>query len=338
MRLPPTRVPADWTCVPHHLPPDGELVPLANATARCSYYVADLTARSIGAALNTWHAFDVFLYDRCGRSCGWPEAPARMEYRLQKYAQRRGLPVHIPGALAARLSDEIDPERPLQTVHAVLRLAESATRRITTWSPGADYIEVTTARTWVRREKNTVGELHIVDYVTGDGTTGHSLRTAVLPADKALSVAGAAPEQPQLTSSAGWHEQPIDTAHPAIRYQDEVQSLRDDVRERLRLDQDSYRALVPIMQVSPLPHGGFQVGLELSAGLEVAGISLLAGALSRFARGLGADTGWEITAVGWTGVPCAANSPLLFPLFPAALQKLGRSDYWPYLPVTPETA
>ncbi|WP_410646192.1 hypothetical protein [Amycolatopsis sp. cmx-4-54] len=311
---------------------------LANVTARCSFYVADATARSIGAALNIWDSVDEFVYDRCGRSLGWPEPPARLEYRLRKYAQRRGLPVHVPGALAARLNDRLDPELSRPTVHAVLRLPESATRRIHPWSPGADYIEVTTARTWVRRDEQNVDELHIVNYVPGDLATGHSLQTGALSADQAFSFAGAAPDHPQRASAADWNEQPIDQAHPASRYLDEVQSLRDELRSRLLLEEYIYRTLVPIMQVSSLPQGGFEVGLELSAGPEVAGISLLAGALSRFARGLRAETGWEITAVGWTPVPCAANSPRLFPLFPAALQKLGLSDSWPYLPVTSETA
>ncbi|RSM68943.1 hypothetical protein DL991_40935 [Amycolatopsis sp. WAC 01375] len=65
------------------------------------------------------------------------------------------------------------------------------------------------------------------------------------------------------------------------------------------------------MQVSLLPQGGFQIGLELSAGPELDGISLLAGELSRLARGLGAESGWVISAVGWTPVPRATNSPLL---------------------------
>ncbi|WP_125789705.1 hypothetical protein [Amycolatopsis sp. WAC 01375] len=213
---------------------------LANVTARCSYYVADATARSIGAALNIWDSVDEFVYDRCGRSFGWPEPPARLEYRLRKYAQRRGLPVYIPGALAARLNDQLDPELSRPTVHAVLRLPESATRRIHPWSPGADYIAVTTARRWVRRDDKNAGALHLVHNATGNVAIGHPLRTAALPAGTALSFAGAAPEHPELTSSTGWREMPIDKAHPALRYQDEVRSLREELRERLRLGQDSY--------------------------------------------------------------------------------------------------
>ncbi|OXM56418.1 hypothetical protein CFP71_13395 [Amycolatopsis thailandensis] len=236
------------------------------------------------------------------------------------------------------MNDQLDPELPRPTAHAVLRLPESATRRINTWSPGPGYIEVTTARTWVRRDERNADELHIVDYAAGNAATGPSVRTAVLPAANALSFAGAAPEHPEMTSAIGWSEEPIDTGHPALRYQDEVRSLRNELRERLRLDQDTYRALVPIMQVTSLPQGGFQVGLEVTAGPGLGGTSLLAGALSRLARGLGAESGWGISAAGWTPVPCAANSPLLYPVFPAALQKLGLSDSWPYLPVTPETA